>query len=91
MFWWIICCKNSALLRDIGKYLFNSKGKCEIYAIKGNISSNMPKRKCTQRNKKKSVRKMDSHSLIASFSKGQSFDTRIFTYFFHYCFQYVSA
>jgi hypothetical protein len=52
MFWWIICCKNSALLRDIAKYLFNLKGKWEIYAIKNNISGNMPKRKYTKRNKK---------------------------------------
>jgi len=51
-FWWIICYKNSALLRDIGKYLFSLKGKWEIYAIKSNLSSNMPKRKYTQRNKK---------------------------------------
>ena len=50
IFWWTICCKKSALLRDIGKYLFNLKGKWEIRAIKSNVSSNMPKRKYTQRN-----------------------------------------
>jgi hypothetical protein len=52
IFWWIICCKNSVSLRNIGKYLFNLKGKLEIYAIKSNISSNMPKQKYTKRNKK---------------------------------------
>jgi hypothetical protein len=52
MFWWIICFRNGALLRDIGKYLFNLKGEWKIYAIKSNISSNMPKRKYTKINKK---------------------------------------
>ena len=43
MFWWIICCRNSALLMNIGKYFFNVKGKWEIYAIKSNISSKTAK------------------------------------------------